>query len=296
MPDEIVLCDDGSTDATVTIAKAFATRTRFPVEIVQNVQRLGSSANFEQAIRLTRYDIVFLSDQDDVWHPKKLVRMMARFEREADLGALFSDATLVDENLVDTGRTMFDALVLRRLVLQGGQTNFFEALLRHQFVTGATMAVRREIALKALPVPRSDYFIHDGWLALAIAGMARLDVIDSPLVSYRQHNGQQVGIAALTCEQGVTESKALIHYPTRRDGYLRFHQELAVQLASLPLQRSARDSIAEVIRHDEVRMTLPTSVLLRIAAVLREWPSGRYSRFSSGWRSVAADIIRCPTT
>ena len=74
LPDELVVCDDRSRDQTVAIVREFATSVSFPVVIVQNPETLGSSRNFEKAIRLCTGDLIALSDQDDIWYPNRLQR------------------------------------------------------------------------------------------------------------------------------------------------------------------------------------------------------------------------------
>jgi glycosyltransferase involved in cell wall biosynthesis len=52
MPDELVICDDRSTDGTGEILEEFAERARFPVGIIVNSENLGSTKNFERAISI----------------------------------------------------------------------------------------------------------------------------------------------------------------------------------------------------------------------------------------------------
>ena len=66
LPDELVVCDDGSTDATLAILTEYAKAVRFPVRIQCNTSRLGPAKNFEQAISLCKGEIIVLSDQDDI--------------------------------------------------------------------------------------------------------------------------------------------------------------------------------------------------------------------------------------
>src|SRR5262249_10160572 len=75
LPDEVVVCDDCSQDETVTILNDFAIRAPFPVRILVNDQNLGSTKNFEKSISLCSGEIIFLSDQDDVWMPNKIERV-----------------------------------------------------------------------------------------------------------------------------------------------------------------------------------------------------------------------------
>ena len=57
LPDELIACDDGSTDATGDILAAFARRARFPMRVHANPARLGATKNFEQAIGLCSGDL-----------------------------------------------------------------------------------------------------------------------------------------------------------------------------------------------------------------------------------------------
>ena len=75
-PEEIVVCDDRSNDDTAQIVRDFAASANFPVRIEINERRLGPLANFGKAIGLCRGDVVFLSDQDDIWKPHKMARML----------------------------------------------------------------------------------------------------------------------------------------------------------------------------------------------------------------------------
>src|SRR5687768_2514416 len=72
-PNEIVICDDGSTDDTIAcIDRVKKNHPAIDWKIKRNTANLGYVKNFEQAVLLTTGDIVFLSDQDDVWLPEKV--------------------------------------------------------------------------------------------------------------------------------------------------------------------------------------------------------------------------------
>jgi glycosyltransferase involved in cell wall biosynthesis len=95
-PCELVVCDDGSTDDTISILKRFEANAPFPVRIVQNGTRMGSTRNFDQAIGMVRGELIALCDQDDRWLPHKLERLSNCLIENPFLGGVFSDAELID--------------------------------------------------------------------------------------------------------------------------------------------------------------------------------------------------------
>jgi glycosyltransferase involved in cell wall biosynthesis len=102
LPSELVVCDDGSDDSTLSILSDFSRSAQFPVVVVKNPERLGHTANFLKAARMCRGDLIAFSDQDDEWLPQKLSRML---QASDDSDALvFGHATeWVDEDGHSTG-------------------------------------------------------------------------------------------------------------------------------------------------------------------------------------------------
>ena len=72
LPDELVVCDDCSKDNTVEILEEFKETASFIVIIIQNESNLGYTGNFEKAISLCSGNLIFISDQDDVWFNNKI--------------------------------------------------------------------------------------------------------------------------------------------------------------------------------------------------------------------------------
>src|ERR1700723_2014959 len=110
LPDELVVCDDRSTDQTFAIVREFAARVSFPIVIVQNPETLGSARNFEKAIRLCTGDLIALSDQDDLWYPNRLQRSEHEFIAHPQAGLVFSDADVIDEQNRPLGATLWQQL------------------------------------------------------------------------------------------------------------------------------------------------------------------------------------------
>jgi hypothetical protein len=194
LPDELVVCDDGSTDATLAILEGFAAAAPFPVRIHVNPTQLGTPKNFERAIGLATGTIIALADQDDVWYPHKLERLERELARSERTGLAFSDADVVDDRLRPAGYRLSQALRAfernRHLIARG---RLFEALVRANLVTGCTAAFRADYKDLVIPVPTAC--AHDSWAALVIAAVAGVARVDAPLLAYRQHAGNQSGLA-----------------------------------------------------------------------------------------------------
>ena len=94
-PDELVICDDYSTDQTQTIIHEFSATSPFPVHTYLNEQNLGSTRSFERAIGLCTGDVIALCDQDDVWRNDKLKLIEEAFTNAPAVGLVFSDAEIV---------------------------------------------------------------------------------------------------------------------------------------------------------------------------------------------------------
>ncbi len=173
LPNELVVSDDCSTDDTLQIVQAFAKRAPFDVVMMQNVCRMGCSANFSRALMNTKGDLIFLSDQDDVWFPIKLERMVAYAQKEHTALVLMNDAALTDACLADTGLTKL------------GQISS-AGLNQNRFVMGSCAAVRRELLEVCLPIP-AKYRSHDSWIVGMADGIGRRRVSSDVLQFYRRH-------------------------------------------------------------------------------------------------------------
>jgi glycosyltransferase involved in cell wall biosynthesis len=96
-PSELIVCDDGSTDSTISIIQKFAHSTSIPVVLVTNPIRLGYTANFLKAAHLCTGDLIAFSDQDDEWLPEKL-EFIREASEKSDALLLAHAAEWIDED------------------------------------------------------------------------------------------------------------------------------------------------------------------------------------------------------
>lgn len=293
VPDEIVVRDDASTDGTPSLiedlgemAEARGIRVRF----FRGEKNIGYIANFEAALRAASGDVLFLSDQDDVWHARKLATQLAEFERRCGLLLLCGDARRVDASGVDLQRSLFEVLRVTKVELDkihGG--GGFGVLLRRSLATGATVALRRSLVDEALPVPEG--WIHDEWLAIVAAALDGFDCIESPLIDYRQHGGNQIGMPERSllekCKDMLNPRAEVIDALARRDEVL-----LARLDRANGLKPAHRLLAAQKLEHLRVRQGMRGMPWSRAGKAWKETLNGRYRLYSSGWRSALRDLVR----
>lgn len=293
LPDQIVVGDDASSDATWDIVGRFAALAREKgVEIVlsRQARNVGFVRNFSDSLTAASGDVVFFCDQDDVWFVDKVAFAMARFESEQALLFMCSDARLIDARGEDMGIGLFEALQLtagERGALRGG--NAFDVLLRRSMATGATVAFRHGLIERALPVGKG--WIHDEWFAMVAAAIGLLEVIERPLIGYRQHGGNQIGVRRRT----VIDKWRELRKPRRAEFEAEVHRMdvLEQRLSELGCSEPYVQRVRARWEHFERRVAIGRySPITRVKPIMREMRYGNYRRFGTGVRSMLRDLVR----
>ena len=294
LPDQLVICDDGSSDATIAIAEAFARTVPFRVDIHRNPVNLGSTKNFEKAILACTGDLIALSDQDDLWHPDRLRRSEEELNWHPEAGLVFTDGDVIDDNGEKIGVRLwenFELVGMRKEEFRGGN---FIPMTRKHFVTGATVMFRARYRQYCFPV--GDRWVHDGWMAAMIGSVSSVRIIDEQLILYRQHSSQQIGLGpgrARPAERMTIDLMAKQHWST----FVRFVDDLAQVCSAvdqLPIDPARKEQgVYRDFRrqHDflVMRLTLPESRLARLPIVLGHLPD--YYVCAMGFLSVAKDLL-----
>ncbi|WP_308796724.1 glycosyltransferase family 2 protein [Agromyces silvae] len=292
---EIVVSDDASSDDTVALAERLVAEHRsagrhIELVVMRNAPALGVTANFEQALRATSGDLVALSDQDDVWRVDRVERAVRAFAARPQLQLVASNARLVDERGDELPASLFETLgitagVLARISAGGAPAE----LLKRNLFTGATMMLRRTLVQRAVPFPAS--WVHDEWLAIVASLTGGVGVVDEPLIDYRQHGANQIGVTEL----GLGGKLGRLRAPRteRNMRLLARARDLATRLPGLiPDDAWALRQAAEKLAHESARSALPPGRLGRVAPVMRELRTGRYSAFGRGAQDVLRDLVQ----
>jgi len=171
--DELIVSDDGSNDDTIGILESFRDKR---IKIFSNIGAHGYVGNFNNALLKARGDIIFLSDQDDVWHDGKVKRACS-YLQEYDI--IVHDADIIDGEGIGKGYTYFSLMHQR--------TGFLSNLWKTRYL-GCCMVFNRSVLDYCMPIPQ-NIVAHDYWIGMY--GMTRFNVgfVPDVLMSYRRHSG-----------------------------------------------------------------------------------------------------------
>jgi GT2 family glycosyltransferase len=191
--DEVVAVDDASTDHTCNIIENMNDSR---IRLIVHKSNQGVLSTFEEAIQKAKGEILFLSDQDDLWAPDKVLTVLDAFRSNPKANIVVSDAKLID----NSGRTVGSSYYRVQAEFQPGVL----ANLVHCRYLGCTMAVRAHLRAKIMPFPKRADILHDLWIGSmnSVAGGATF-YIDRPLVYYRRHERNATGNRRLSIRRQI---------------------------------------------------------------------------------------------
>lgn len=169
--DEVIVSDDSSTDQTVKIIKEFNDAR---IKLFENQQFRSPLLNFENALKQATGSYIFLSDQDDIWHPNKVNLTLPLF-KEFDL--VLTDCVVVNEKVEPLQPSFFKH--------RSSKPGFWNNLYKNSYV-GCCMAFRKEVLEYALPFP-DHIHMHDWWIGLLVEVKGKVIFYPEPLISYVRH-------------------------------------------------------------------------------------------------------------
>jgi glycosyltransferase involved in cell wall biosynthesis len=169
--DELIISDDRSSDNTLQLIDSIGDPR---IKVFSN-PKSGIVTNFENALRYANGQIVFLSDQDDVWL-KGRIEFAVNALKEVDL--IVINAYIYYEHTARLGGVLYDSIRMRR--------GFFNNLYRNSYV-GCCMAFKKEFFDIFLPFP-PKIPMHDWWIGLLAEVMGlKVGFVERPFLLYRRH-------------------------------------------------------------------------------------------------------------
>ncbi|MDD5616660.1 MAG: glycosyltransferase family 2 protein [Candidatus Methanoperedens sp.] len=169
--DEVIISDDSSSDKTVEIIKTFDDKR---IWLFENNLFHSPVYNFENALKKATGDMIFLSDQDDIWMENK-VKIMMGLLQQYDL--VVSDCIIINEKEDIIHESFFKT--------RGSKKGFMNNLVKNSYM-GCCMAFDRRMLDIALPFP-GNLPMHDMWIGMIGELYGSTYFCDEKLVKYRRH-------------------------------------------------------------------------------------------------------------
>jgi len=192
----LLVRDDGSEDSTRDVLDTLAAKDARIRCIYDTRGRLGATGNFGELMRLAWVEgaeIVFFSDQDDVWLSTKMREQIDALDKmEESHGRdtpilVYSDLEVVDRWLQPIHHSF-----MRYQGLTHEAQSPLRVLVTQNFVTGCATVINRSLLKLAVPLP-TDVVMHDWWVALCAAACGQIGYMSNPTLRYRQHDSNQIG-------------------------------------------------------------------------------------------------------
>jgi len=175
--DELVISYDESEDDTYEIISTFSCVDP-RIKIFKN-SGSGIVKNFENAIRLSKGEYIFLADQDDVWIDNKIKIVIEEFKR-TNSDAIAHDYKLVNENLEPINQEDKSGFELR-----GNSAGVLNNIIRLSYI-GCCLAFKRKMVPHILPIP-TEKRSHDWWIGTVTGLIGKFSILDEKLIYHRMH-------------------------------------------------------------------------------------------------------------
>lgn len=306
-PGELIVRDDGSTDATLAILEAFQRTAPFPVHIRRNETNLGYVKNFEKAACECRHEVVFFCDQDDIWLPDKIARTLTVFQRHPEAGLVLLQSNHIDE----TGKLITRGKYKPRTVTEADAVPFLlRAKLRRWVVSwqGCNMAYRNVYRDVLYPV-YSPQMGHDQWLLMLLGATSGVRFLEEPTALHRIHARNLSRLSTHTRSLLARAWKNLRRHQdptmlamkaglfqaliTRVEKILSQHPEMVTDVETC---QATLALFARFQSHLQRRADAITHIFRRPGIVFSETLNGNYAFCSKGLKDILSDLTATPRT
>jgi len=190
---QIVIVDDCSQDHTRQIIADYMKEYPGLIRFAENEENLGPKETFEKGLSLSNTDYIALSDQDDVWQPNKIEKMLEVLAKNREAKLCFHDLKIINPKGEIRAKSFWEkAPIDNPLPVIGRNARDCLANFSNP-VPGCTMFFDASLKEQILPMPLSDVG-HDWWIsAVAFFGADPIK-LEETLAHYRLHPDQASGI------------------------------------------------------------------------------------------------------
>ncbi len=293
LPDEVVVCDDLSSDDTADILEHYAQSAPFNLKVYRNIENIGYTRNFEKALSLCTGDLIFLSDQDDVWYENKISGILDLNRKHLGIDVIINDAIYVDQNLMPSAMT-----VLEKVLNFSGNKN--------DHIAGACTAITKRFKDFILPLPNTNCPAHDVYIHRWANLLSNKLVVPSVYQCWRIH-GENNSISEMNHARKVSLFQLFYKYKgiDTSSSYVKLAAEFNEMMKLITMRKEALLTLSPEMNTNELQRTvnniivanmtrsrlIQANFLQRIKLIFFMLIRGQY-RYFQGIRSAAKDIFR----
>lgn len=275
--DEIIIVDDCSTDNTVSMIKKYIYKNK-NIKLFNNLNNLGYKKNFKKALSLCTGDLIFFSDQDDVWKYNKVSKLV-NFIKKYNYDVVFTNAKLIDEFNSELNYTLWESINYDNKVC------LFSELLKRNCCTGATMVLQKSFYERYKDIP--DCWVHDGWFAFCGCINNSLGCLDENLTLYRQHSGNQIGAKKKTFSDFFSKFDMSYYYSNYEERIQRYNSIL-----KLTKDKDIINKLHEGINfYNHRKIALKQKTLKSLIKLISLYFNGYYNNYSNGISGLFTDYL-----
>ena len=196
--DEIIVYDDAYSDNSKEILEEYKNKHPNLFFIHYNKQNIGPTKNIEKTIQACTGELILLADQDDYWETNKVETIIKYFEQNPTINGVFTNGSLMNsKDELDNKYSLWDVMSFPYKTIKS-KTELNSILKLYintveNAVTGATLAIRNNLAFLKQPFPTVKHLVHDRWLAINLAETNSLGILEEKLIHYRIHSAQAIG-------------------------------------------------------------------------------------------------------
>lgn len=293
LPDEVVVCDDLSSDDTVDILEHYAQSAPFNLKVYRNIENIGYTRNFEKALSLCTGDLIFLSDQDDVWYENKISAILDLNKKHLGIDVIINDAIYVDQNLMPSAMT-----VLEKVLNFSGKKN--------DHIAGACTAITKRFKDFILPLPNTNCPAHDVYIHRWANLLSNKLVVPRVYQCWRIH-GENNSISEMNHARKVSLFQLFYKYKgiDTSSSYVKLAAEFNEMMKLINMRKEALLTLSPEMNANELQRTINNIIvanMTRSRLIQAKFPQrikliffmlikGQYGNFQ-GVRSAAKDIFR----
>jgi len=184
---ELLLIDDASTDNTQDVIRSFSDPR---IRIISHPVNLGHAPTMNEGLRTARGEFIARIDPDDRYRPGFLTAVMGNFEAFPEVGLVYGDVALINEQ----GQVTVGCCDREH----GGRDfkgNELVRLLEHNFICAPSVIARRSAWLEAAPVPEHLVF-NDWYFTVMMAREHEFYYVDEVIAEYRVHGANHHSVIA----------------------------------------------------------------------------------------------------